>query len=136
YNLPVAFVETNIRRVYIHHFFQDKKNVSDTDVLKLVEQTLDMKKPREWYYALMDYGAHLKTQVENPNRKSKHYTKQSKFTGSNREVRGAILKYLSQNKKLDAKNHLGFAETRFEKALTGLVKEGFVQKKGSTISLL
>ena len=53
-----------------------------------------MQSPREWYYALMDYGVMLKKTFPNPNRKSKHYTKQSKFEGSNRQIRGAIIKKL------------------------------------------
>jgi A/G-specific adenine glycosylase len=55
---------------------------------------LDKKKPREWYYALMDYGVALKEQHPNPSRKSAHYTRQSPFEGSLRQVRGKILKAL------------------------------------------
>jgi A/G-specific adenine glycosylase len=44
----------------------------------------------------MDYGTYLKSQIINPNRKSKHYTKQSVFEGSNRQVRSLILKLLLQ----------------------------------------
>lgn len=135
YNLPVVFIETNIRRVYIHHFFADKDTVSDKQILPIVEATLPSKNYREWYYALMDYGAHLKNLDVNPNRKSKHYVKQSKFDGSNREVRGVILKYLSNHEKLSDKKYLTFTKTRFEKALTGLIKEGFVKRKGAYIVL-
>src|SRR5665213_252944 len=98
FNLPVVFIETNIRRIFIHFFFPNKKQVDDTEILKLVQKTLDQKNPREWYWALMDYGSFLKTQVENPNRKSKHYTKQSKFKGSDREIRGKILRILLKEK--------------------------------------
>jgi A/G-specific adenine glycosylase len=94
YDMPVVFIETNIRRVYIHHFFGDREGVSDTDIRPIVEATLDMKHPRQWYSALMDYGTHLATTVPNPNRRSKHYAKQKTFKGSDREIRGAILKAL------------------------------------------
>ncbi|MFZ2831727.1 MAG: A/G-specific adenine glycosylase, partial [Minisyncoccia bacterium] len=71
------FIETNIRRVFIHHFFKDKIGVTDTEIVPLIEATLDRKNPREWYYALMDYGAHLpKITRKNSNTQSKHYTKQ------------------------------------------------------------
>lgn len=40
FNAPVAFLETNIRTVFIHHFFQDKANISDLDILELVRPTL------------------------------------------------------------------------------------------------
>jgi A/G-specific adenine glycosylase len=84
-NQPVAIIETNIRRVFIHHFFQDDTDVRDEDILELVKETLDKKNPREWYWALMDYGSFLgrtlniKGKKYNPNTQSKHYTKQSKF---------------------------------------------------------
>jgi A/G-specific adenine glycosylase len=138
FNLPIAFIETNIRRVYIHHFFKDKTDVSDGEILPLVEQTLDTKNPREWYYALMDYGAYLKTQIPNPNIKSKHYIKQSKFEGSNREVRGAIIKFLSKNKKGNREKmmkELGFESERFEKAFEGLIQEKFVIRRGESVFL-
>ncbi len=133
FNKPVIFIETNIRRVYIHSFFPKAKRVSDKEVLSLVETTLDSKNPREWYHALMDYGAMLKSKTENPNRKSTHYTKQAKFSGSNREVRGRILKELIANNQQPIKTLekiLNFDIKRFEGALGELIKEGFVERKG------
>src|SRR3990167_8662088 len=41
FNKPTVFLETNIRRVFLHFFFQGKKQVSDKDILPLVEKTLD-----------------------------------------------------------------------------------------------
>lgn len=96
YNQQHIFIETNIRTVYIHHFFNDADNVADSQILPLLEQTMDAANPRDWYYALMDYGVHLKKAHKNPSRKSKHHQKQAKFEGSNRQVRGKILKILLQ----------------------------------------
>lgn len=92
YNRPVVFIETNIRRVYIHHFFSDKTDIDDSELIPVIRDTLDYDNPREWYYALMDYGSFLSTVTENPNTKSKHYAKQSKFVGSDRQIRGRILR--------------------------------------------
>jgi len=93
FNIPSTFIETNIRRVYIHEFFGSRKNVSDKEIFECVRATVDKKNPREWYYALMDYGALLgREEKENPNTKSKHYKKQSSFKGSERELRGKVLK--------------------------------------------
>jgi len=97
YNAPVVFIETNIRRVFIHFFFPEGEKVHDNRILPLVRQTLDRENPREWYYALMDHGAMLKQVVENPNRRSHGYTVQSVFTGSDRQIRGCILRYLLEN---------------------------------------
>jgi A/G-specific adenine glycosylase len=100
FNKPIPFIETNIRRIYIHFFFKDAEGVDDKDIMPLVRQTLDINNPREWYYALMDYGTMLAKIVENPNRRSKHYSKQSKFEGSDRKIRGHILRELLKENSL------------------------------------
>ncbi|HLC97131.1 MAG TPA: A/G-specific adenine glycosylase [Candidatus Nanoarchaeia archaeon] len=131
FNKPVIFIETNIRTVFIHFFFKNKSKVDDKEVIKLVEKTLDKKNPRDWYYALMDYGVMLKQKYPNPNRKSKQYYKQPKFEGSNRQVRGQILKLLGKKnvskeeliRKIDRDSILTI------KILEGLEREGFVEKK-------
>ena len=119
YNQPVVFVETNIRTVYFHHFYSESHGrVSDRELEALVELTLDREDPREWYWALMDYGTHLKKTAGGRLRTSKHYVKQSPLKGSLREVRGRILKVLvegvSAEDELRSKVH---ADERFETAL-------------------
>lgn len=94
YNKPVVMIETNIRRVYIHHFFADRTGVHDSEILPHIEETLDQDNPRIWYYALMDYGAYLGRIMPNPNRRSKHYARQSAFQGSRRQVRGMIVRFM------------------------------------------
>ena len=94
FNKPSLFIETNIRTVFIHHFFKNRDAVDDPEILALLTQTLDKTNPRKWYSALMDYGAMLKKKHRNPSRNSAHYVKQSRFEGSRRQVRGAILKTL------------------------------------------
>lgn len=95
YNRPTIFIETNIRAVFIHFFFGDKTDVYDKELFPLIEQTLDRAESRQWYYALMDYGVMLKKQLVNPSRRSKHHVRQSKFEGSDRQVRGAIVRLLT-----------------------------------------
>jgi A/G-specific adenine glycosylase len=94
YNFPSVFIETNIRTVITWHFFKDKEQVSDEEILPIVKQSLFTKNPRVWYWALMDYGTTLKKQMPGLNAKSKTYTPQSKFHGSRRQIRGEILKLL------------------------------------------
>ncbi len=132
YNTPEIFIETNIRRIYIHHFFQDKANISDAEILPYVAKTIHRQNPREWYYALMDYGTALSKTVVNPNRKSKHYTKQSKFEGSNRQVRGGILKVLLEKGSLtreDLVDASTYDRDRVYPVLEELEKEGFVMEE-------
>jgi len=102
FNIPSAFIETNIRRVFIHEFFSEEEEVKDAKILPLVEATIDRKNPREWYWALMDYGSMLKREVENPNRRSAHFTRQSSFEGSDRRIRGLVIKTLLKDNALTA----------------------------------
>src|SRR5262249_55616589 len=94
FSQPVAFIETNIRTVFIHHFFAGQQGIADCNILDLVTATLPPDNTREWYWALMDYGSHLKQVVGNLNTLSKHYSKQSAFAGSRRQLRGQVLRSL------------------------------------------
>lgn len=139
YNASDVFIETNIRRVFIHEFFPKSKKVTDAKLLPIIERTLDHARPREWYWALMDYGAHIKTEVTNPNRHSAGYTKQSKFEGSVRQLRGAILRECStggifSRKKL-LSSYAAKDRLRAERALAGLIKDGLLVESGKNIQI-
>jgi A/G-specific adenine glycosylase len=138
FNKPVLFLDTNIRRVFIHEFFHDKESIRDEDIYPLIEQTLDKADPRSWYNALMDYGAMLKKEQGNPNRRSAHYTKQSPFENSNRQVRGGILKALVKETSLSEAQivkRTSMDPERVKKNLVQLEKEGFIRRKGKTFLL-
>ena len=133
YNIPVPLIETNIRSVYIHFFFADMEKVSDKEILPIIEHTLDMKNPREWYWALFDYGAKLKERKnhkQNLNKKSTHYTKQSPFIGSNRQKRSAILKLILQSPHTESQliKTLGYPAEMVQKNLSALEREGMIKK--------
>lgn len=130
FHRPVVFIETNIRRVFLHFFFRDREGIRDNDILPLVEKALDRSDPRNWYYALMDYGVMLKGAVINPNRRSAHYTRQSRFEGSDRQIRGAILRLLLTGDgvpEAEAVSRFDAEETRVKRILGQLKKEGFVR---------
>ncbi|MEN6442935.1 MAG: A/G-specific adenine glycosylase [Methanoregula sp.] len=130
FNLPVVFIETNIRRVFIHFFFSDRENVPDKDILPLVKMTLYEENPRVWYWALMDLGTSLKKTVVNPNRRSAHYTRQAPFEGSNRKIRGRLLKMLLKDRYLVEDEVAGlFHEDpqRIRKIMQDLEAEGFIK---------
>lgn len=130
FNKPVVFIETNIRAVYIHHFFPNSENVHDKQLLPLIEQTLDNQNPRDWYYALMDYGVKLKREYKNPSRRSKHYEIQSKFEGSERQIRGMILRAITEYGKLsfdELTSVIPHESGRIRKNLSDLMVEGFIR---------
>lgn len=138
YNKPVVFIETNIRSVYIHFFYNDDTAVSDAQLKPIIEKTLDFSSPRIWYYALMDYGVMLKKTGVNPNRKSAHYARQSRFEGSDRQIRGAVLRILGERAALSQNelyNALGFDRERLQRILSNLIDEGFLSVSGDTYSV-
>jgi len=132
YNYPSVFIETNIRRVMIHCFFTGKESVRDSEIMPLLNASLDRSNPRKWYWALMDYGAALKKQTTNPNQRSAHYTKQSAFIGSTRQIRGSLVRSLVSNGKMtieELRSHVPASEEKFYKALEALKKELIVAEE-------
>jgi A/G-specific adenine glycosylase len=129
FNVPAVFVDTNIRSVYLEHFFASMDGVKDQDILPLVEQTLDRSDPRVWYYALMDYGVWLKQDV-NPGRRSAHHRRQAPFEGSNRQARSTILRtvlgspgiVLGQLPRL-----VNLSAERVQSNVAALQREGFLR---------
>ncbi|MRR12617.1 A/G-specific adenine glycosylase [bacterium] len=88
---PDVYLETNVRAVMIHHFFRDRDDVHDREIVPVIEATLDREDPRTWYQALLDYGVHLKRTLPNPSRRSAHHTRQSRYEGSRRQKRARLL---------------------------------------------
>ncbi|QSZ68464.1 A/G-specific adenine glycosylase [Methanofollis aquaemaris] len=133
HNRPTVFIETNVRRVFIHFFFRDREDVRDAEILPLVEMTLDPAHPREFYWAVMDYGTMLKKRYPNPNRRSASYSKQSAFEGSDRQVRGRMLKALLDHGTLTTERLLSEGgvvdEKRGTRILKKLLAEGFVAEE-------
>ena len=74
----------------------------------------------------MDYGTHIKRLHENPARKSASYTRQSKFEGSLRQVRGAVLRALHSGVRIEK---LPFPKVRIRSALAGLARDGLIAKR-------
>jgi len=128
HNQPVVFVETNVRTVYIHHFFGDREGINDKEIIHLLEQTLDHENAREFYWALMDYGSHLKATIGNLNKASKHYAKQSKFQGSRRQVRGQVIRLLGSKHYSLAELQTAIPDGRLAAVLGDLVQEGLIRQ--------
>ncbi|HJP96697.1 MAG TPA: hypothetical protein VJ843_05010 [Candidatus Saccharimonadales bacterium] len=132
FNSPETFIETNIRTVFIHHFFADHADVSDAALLPYISQALNelspARTPREWYWALMDYGTFLKQTVGNVSRKSKSYAKQSAFTGSKRQVRGQVLRVLATAPQTSGDLAQLVVDDRLATVLADLIRENMIFK--------
>jgi A/G-specific adenine glycosylase len=129
FNQSQVFIETNIRTVFIHHFFADEDRVSDKELLPYIQKSLDAEHPREWYWALMDYGSYLKSVMPNPSRRSKHHTRQSVFEGSLRQLRARILRLLLEGKKTEEEIGTEMKDERTGDALKSLAKDGLISFK-------
>jgi A/G-specific adenine glycosylase len=139
FNQPTLVLETNIRTVFIYTFFANHCHpISDQQLVPLVNQTLDKKNPAEWYSALMDLGAYIKKQVPNPSRRSSHYQRQSRFEGSNRQVRGHIIRILQQ-KKSQTLNQIAIETKKdtvcLSKIMRRLIVDGLVASIGKRFRL-
>ncbi|MDB5238934.1 MAG: endonuclease [Candidatus Parcubacteria bacterium] len=140
FNVPHPFIETNIRSAYIHYFFTEKKGgtkIPDAMIMPLIEETLADPKiranPREWHWALMDYGSHLKASLPNPSRRSAHHVRQKPFKGSNRELRSEILKSVLRKpariRDIESLLKARYPSTEIRRNLIALTREGFIAKK-------
>lgn len=155
FDLPGVYLETNVRTVFLHHFFPDVPGVPDRELVPLIEATCPgapapfaapqdaADTPRAWYYALLDYGAQLKKELPNPSRRSAGYTRQSRFEGSRRQKRAELVRILLDAQHADsggatlaeaaqalnrvelAAKRPAVAEKMVEELLDALVREGF-----------
>lgn len=136
FNKPAVFVETNIRTVFFYHFFDSHVSVSDKQLKEAVADVIDAEHPREWYWALMDYGSFLKKEGAGALTKSAHYKKQAPLKGSLREVRGAIVKRLASGDCPEGALRQELrADERFAPALAGLLKEGIIEQQNGVLRL-
>lgn len=134
WNMRILFIETNVRTVFIHHCFQGRKNVTDAELEPFIRTLLARTpNPRQWYAALMDYGTELKHREKNPSRHSAHHVTHTPFRGSQRELRGQILRTVLHRKKVAfselKKEHVSFPEL-FTKTVRSLERDGLLTVQG------
>lgn len=136
YNLPGVYLETNVRTVFLHELFPHETNVSDRALVPLVRASCPEDYPRNWYYALLDYGAWLKKTVPNPSRRSRSHVRQSRFEGSHRQKRGEVVRMLLAARADgvsadDVASALSVSESDASALLDELTAEGFCAMRNS-----
>ncbi len=131
-----AFLDTNIRKVYLHFFFSKRKKVSDREILEIAQRAVRKKNPKAWHYALFDYGAAV-LKGKRINRKSLHYYRQSPFQGSFRSFRTKAVRLLLSQNKTSHKTLESFLEKEIRKTqksysseeiLFSLLKDKLIKK--------
>ena len=133
FGIAEPLIETNIRTVFIHFFFHGRERVHDRQIMPLVAATLDRHNPRQWYYALMDFGVWLKQLHPNPGRRSRHHAQQSRFEGSNRQLRSRLLRAVMAGPGFTAAElagQLGSEQGDVERNLADMEREGFLCRTG------
>jgi A/G-specific adenine glycosylase len=140
YDAPVVFVETNIRTVLIYHFYPNEQTVTDKQLLqtltKLVPWNRNLpQRPREFYWALMDYGTFLKTTIGNKSRQSSHYKKQPTFAGSRRQLRGLVITTLTKGPLELQQLRKQLNDARLTKVINDLEKEQLINISDTMIML-
>jgi A/G-specific adenine glycosylase len=153
FGMPVAAVDTNVRRVVARvHLGIEADDASPREVAELSNAWLDPRDPGRWNQALMDLGREVcrpRPRCERcplatgcrfvaaglPVRPARR--RQGPFRGSTREVRGAIVLALRTHESLSIGRLI--AETGFEKervapAVSALAGEGIVAAGPAAIS--
>ena len=131
FDQPVCFIETNIRTVLINYLFAGEMTVKDAELNPYVQWSIDEvvqtgESPREWYWALMDHGTFIKKTVGNMGRQSATYTKQSRFEGSRRQIRGAVLRLLGEQPLSYGALLQACTDDRLQSVLTDLIDESII----------
>ncbi len=138
FGVAEPLIETNIRTVFIHCFFHGREKVGDSEIMPLITATIDRDNPRGWYYALMDYGVMLKQLYPNPGRRSRHHTQQSRFEGSNRQLRSRMLREVLKRSQISAKElavTLAAERKTVQDNLESMQREGLLIKQGRGYSV-
>ena len=148
HDLPAVYLETNVRAVFLHEWFASRDEVSDREITPLVRTAVGeaMRQgvgPREWYSAVLDYGAHLKRTVPNPSRRSAAHSRQSRFEGSRRQKRAWLLHAVADMSGLSAEQlahelatveraagRQAPAEEDVTHILRDLARDGFLVERG------
>lgn len=131
FNKPAVFLDTNIRKFFIHYFFTDystQRKISDTEILPIAERLLYKKNPRMWNYALMDYGALVLSRNPELLSRTRSYHKQSPFLGSNRFFRSQILQYLLKHNRASLAELQKISPRDIALLIAGLCKEGLIEE--------
>ncbi len=135
WNMDEVVIDTNIRRVLIFLLKLDE-NITQKELEKIAKMMIPHWQSRDWHNALMDYGA---TYLTARKTKIKSKWKQSKFEGSDRQVRWRILKQLVKNNQLTTKvlqkEFPHKDTTTLETIITQMKKEKLIIQNGEFLNI-
>ncbi len=137
FDQQIAVVDTNIKKIILTQFPQ-AKDVSEREIEEIAGSLLPEGKAYEWNQALMDYASMELKNIAHPR-----VAKQKPFQQSDRLYRGEILRILLKNSSL-SENDLyrevckkkEVERTRFERILSGMVREDLLKRQGQMIAII
>jgi A/G-specific adenine glycosylase len=135
YKKDIACVDTNIRKIITHFFFNDKPQ-SDSIIQSAADRLVPTGKSWEWHQALMDYGS-----VNLKNKRRNKYSDKQPFKETSRFYRGRIIDMLRKKKYPEIKiiqlvhDQYGKQEYEIQSIINGLVKDGLVTRKKGILFL-
>lgn len=148
HNESYPMIDTNVRRVLARTFF-DGKPPSDKELLAFAVEIIPGGRGRAWNYAMLDLAREVCTARDHKESCPLFdlhgevgdfvYKKpQSKFKGSKRSYRAALVRALVKGEKLTRENAEGFfKETPYDGrlAVDELISEGLIAQKKNIITL-
>ena len=134
FNRPIVTIDTNIRRVIIHEL-DLPPSISTRDLEDIARQLLPPRRSRDWHYALMDYSS-----VALPRRLPTvpPVSKQSRFEGSLRQIRGEIVRQLTKKKSVRVSTiarRLSRSDSDVLAAAEALAREGVITIRNNILRL-
>lgn len=134
FNKPLITIDTNIRKVFLLEF--DLPDATDRKAMEqLARRALPKHRSRDWHNALMDYS---RLALRTPERKIAPLSKQSRFEGSRRQIRGEIIRRLTSQARVSLSRvaaDLSRTETDVRAAAESLADEGVVVLTAKTARL-
>ena len=125
--IDIAVVDTNIRQIITHFFFDDAPQ-PEKSIQEVADQLMPKGKAWEWHQALMDYGA-----IALERNEKRSIKKKSKpFKETNRYFRGRLLDlvYEKQWKEADLMSEMvkkfGKDKEFMEEIINGMSKDGLI----------
>lgn len=142
YKKDIPLVDTNIRKILTHFFFNDTPQ-PERLIYQLAQQLIPIGKSWEWHQALMDYGAlELPNSFQKNPLRIKTRKKGIPFTDSDRYYRGRIIDilrectYAERNLLKTLQKNYKKKTRYFQSLLAVLLKEGLISRSsGGIISL-
>jgi A/G-specific adenine glycosylase len=129
----IAAVDTNIRQIITHFFFNDVLQ-KEKIIQEVADRLVPQDKSWEWHQALMDYGA-----IATPKLKIKKIKKSRgiPFKETNRYFRGKIMNILREGnvRELDVLKQFHKPTEFLISIIDGLVRDGLVERKKGMLRL-